>query len=115
MTVTVSDGPAIVAGYAYKLQIETDVAMFPVGCTLIAQVRAKVSDSTVLATLTTANGGLTRISDTVIEITIPAPATAALQVGSVVLDVVRTDLEPDRHLNFHLEIPVIKPVTRGLG
>jgi len=33
----------------------------------------------------------------------------------VVLDVVRTDLELDRHLNFHLEIPVIKPVTRGLG
>jgi hypothetical protein len=27
---------------------------------------------------------------------------------------VRTDLEPDRHLNFTLEIPVIRPVTRGL-
>jgi len=114
MTVTVSDGPAIVAGYDYTLQIETDVATFPVGCVLTAQVRAKVSDNAVLATLTTANGGLTRISETVLEITIPAPATTTLQVGSVVLDVVRTDLEPDRHLNFHLEIPIIKPVTRGL-
>lgn len=114
MTVTVSDGPAIVAGYDYTLQIETDVATFPVGCALTAHVRAKVSDNAVLATLTTANGSLTRITDTVLEITIPAAATAALQVGSVVLDVVRTDLEPDRHLNFHLEIPVIKPVTRGL-
>ena len=27
--------------------------------------------------------------------------------GSVVMDVVRTDLHPDRHLNFTLEIPVI--------
>ena len=78
MTVTVSDGPAIVAGYAYTLQIETDGATFPVGCTLIAHVRGKVSDSTVLATLSTANGGLTRLSDTILEITIPAPATAAL-------------------------------------
>lgn len=114
MSVTVSDGPAIVAGYEYKLQIQTDGGTFPVGCTLTAHVRAKVSDSTVLATLTTANGGLTRISDTVLEITISPTATAVLHVGSVVLDVVRTDLEPDRHLNFHLEIPVIKPVTRGL-
>jgi len=27
---------------------------------------------------------------------------------------VRTDLDPDRHLNFILEIPVARPVTRGL-
>lgn len=114
MSVTVSEGPALIAGYAYKLQLETDVATFPEGCTLTAHVRTKVSATTVLANLTTANGGLTRLSDTVLEISIPGHATASLNAGSVVLDVVRTDLEPDRHLNFNLEIPVIMPITRGL-
>jgi hypothetical protein len=114
MTVSVSDGPAIVAGYEYRLQLEADSSVFPAGCTLAAQVRARVSDIAVIATLTTENGGLARISDTVVEITIPPAATANLPPGSVVMDMVRTDLDPDRHLNFTLEIPVIRPVTRGL-
>ena len=114
MSVSVSDGPAIVAGYEYKLHLEADSPVFPEGCSLTAHVRARVSDSTVIATLTTANGGLARISDTVVEITIPPAATAGLSPGSVFMDMVRTDLEPDRHLNFALEIPVVRPVTRGL-
>lgn len=115
MSVMVSEGPAIVAGYAYRLQLEADTPVFPSGCSLTAHVRAKVSDSAVVATLTTANGGLLRIADTVVEIVIPAAATAGLGPGSVVMDMVRTDLEPGLHLNFTLEIPVIRPVTRGLG
>ena len=114
MSVSVSDGPAIVAGYEYKLQLEADSPVFPEGCSLTAHVRARVSDSAVIATLTTANSGLVRISDTVVEITIPPAATASLPPGSVVMDMVRTDLEPDRHLSFTLEIPVVRPVTRGL-
>ncbi len=114
MSVSVSDGPAIVAGYEYRLQLEADSPVFPAGCALTAHVRAKVSDSTIIATLTTDNGGLTRISDTLVEITIPPAATAGLSPGSVVMDMVRTDLDPERHLNFALEIPVIRPVTRGL-
>lgn len=115
MSVTVSEGPAIVAGYEYRLQLEADAPVFPSGCSLTAHVRTKVSDSAVIVTLTTANGGLFRIADTVVEIAIPPAATAGLAPGSVVMDVVRTDLDPDQHLNFTLEIPVIRPVTRGLG
>ena len=114
MSVTVSDGPAIVAGYEYKLQVEAESPVFPAGCALTAHVRSKVSDSNIIATLTTANGGLARISDTVVEITIPPGSTANLSAGTIVMDVVRTDLHPDLHLNFTLEIPVIRPVTRGL-
>jgi hypothetical protein len=114
MSVSVSDGPAIVAGYEYRLRLEAESSVFPAGCALTAQVRAKVSDSAVIATLTTANGGLARISDTVVEVTIPPTATANLPPGSVVMDMVRTDLDPERHLSFTLEIPVIRPVTRGL-
>jgi hypothetical protein len=114
MSVSISDGPAIVAGYEYRLQLEADNPVFPAGCELTAHVRAKVSDSVLIATLTTANGGLARISNTVVEIVISPSATTGLRPGSVVMDMVRTDLEPDRHLSFTLEIPVIRPVTRGL-
>ena len=74
MSVSVSNGPAIVAGYEYRLQLEADSPVFPAGCALAAQVHAKVSDSAVIATLSTGNGGLARISDTVVEITIPPAA-----------------------------------------
>ena len=114
MSVSISDGPAIVAGYEYRLQLEADSPVFPAGCALAAHVRAKISDNTIIATLTTANGGLTRVSDTIVEIAIPPAATADLSPGSVAMDMVRTDLEPGRHLNFILEIPVVRPVTRGL-
>lgn len=114
MSIVVSEGPAIVAGYEYKLQIEAESPIFPAGCTLAAQVRSKVSDTSVIATLSTANGGLVRITDTIVEVIIPPTATSSLAAGSVFMDMVRTDLSPDRHLNFNLEIPVIRPVTRGL-
>jgi len=115
MSVEVAEGPAIVAGYEYRLQVEAASPVFPAGCTLTAHVRSKVSDSTMIATLTTANGGLTRMSDTIVEIVIPPTATTNLAAGTIVMDVVRTDVHPDLHLNFTLEIPVIRPVTRGLS
>lgn len=115
MSVSIAEGPAIMAGYEYRLQLEASGPIFPSGCSLTAQLRKKVSDPDILAILTTANGGLTRLSDTTLEITLPASASAGLPAGSVVMDMVRTDLTPDRHLNFFLEIPVIRPVTRGLG
>lgn len=114
MSVSVTDGPVIVAGYAYRLQLEAESPVFPEGCSLAADVRARVSDTAIIATLTTANGGLARISDNAIVVVIPPAATASLPPGSVVMDMVRTDLEPDQHLGFSLEIPVIRPVTRGL-
>jgi len=114
LSVSVSEGPAIVAGYEYRLQLEADSPIFPAGCALTAQVRGKVSAGAVIATLTTANGGLNRITDTIVEVLLPPAVTVHIPAGSVVMDLVRTDLEPDRHLNFILEIPVVRPVTRGL-
>jgi hypothetical protein len=114
VSVTIVDGPAIVAGYPYRLQIEADAALFLEGAVFVADVRVKVSATSVVATLTTANGGLLRVSDTVLELAIASEASASLGAGSVVLDVVRTDLMPPRHLSFFLEIPVVLPVTRGM-
>lgn len=114
MSVEVHACPAIVAGYEYRVQIEAEGQLFPVGCDLVSHVRTKTSATDIVTTLSTGNGGLVRLSDTTLELVIPGPATAALPAGSVVADIVRTDLDPDRHLQFTLEIPVLRPVTRGL-
>ncbi|MCB1502839.1 MAG: hypothetical protein KDK07_24190 [Bauldia sp.] len=114
MSVTIVDGPAIVAGYPYRLQIEAETPLFPHDAVFAAEVRARVSAASVIATLTTANGGLLRVSDTVLELAIAPEVTTGLGAGSVILDVVRTDLIPPRHLAFFLEIPVVLPVTRGM-
>lgn len=114
MTVSVSDGPAIIIGYEYRLQIEAEADLFPAEAQLTGQLRSKVSAASVLATLSTGNGGIRRVSVRTLELVIPPEVTAPLSPGSAVLDLVRTDLTPPRHLSFLLEIPVVRPVTRGL-
>lgn len=111
------DGAPIRIGYEWRqrLSVPTTPAPFPSGVTFTSHVRANRSDTTVLATLTTDNGGLVRISDTEIDIVIPVSATTVMQAGTVVMDIVRTDTAPDVHLGFELKIPVILPVTRGLA
>jgi hypothetical protein len=115
MSVSISDGPAIFIGYEYRLQIEAEDDLFAVGATFAGQLRARVSAAMPVTTLTSANGGVIRLSDRVVELVVPADATACLAPGSAVLDLVRTDLTPPRHLAFMLDIPVVQPVTRGLG
>ncbi|MGO4917660.1 hypothetical protein [Pseudogemmobacter sp. W21_MBD1_M6] len=63
---------------------------------------------------TAAQASLIRQSDTSLDLVIPAAVTALMTAGSVTLDVVRTDVQPDLHLGFALDIPVMMPVTRGL-
>ena len=50
-----------------------------------------------------------------LELSLTPSQTAGLSPGRVMLDLVRTDLEPDLHLGFLIEIPVMLPVTRGLS
>lgn len=114
LTVSVSDGPAIIIGYEYRLQIEAEADLFPAMAQLAGQLRSKVSAAQVLATLSIGNGGIRRMSVRTLELVIPPETTATLSPGSAVLDLVRTDLIPPRHLAFLLEIPVVRPVTRGL-
>ncbi|SEP03083.1 hypothetical protein SAMN04490248_12046 [Salinihabitans flavidus] len=111
---TLAEGPTILIGYEYRLQIEADTPLFPQGAALAAQLRMQLADETVIADLSSAGGDLVRISDRVLEMRIAPQITAQMSVGSVVLDMVRTDLQLPRHLGFFLEIPVSLPVTRGL-
>ena len=114
MSSCIVEGPAILVGYVYRLQIETEAPLFPEGCILHAQIRQKPSVAEILAELSTEDGSLRRLSDHLLELTIPPAATAVMAVGHVVLDMVRCDVTPALPLGFSLEIPVMLPVTRGL-
>ena len=114
MTTNTFEGPAILIGYAYTLQVEADTPLFPETGAYRAHVREKISAAQIAADLASGNGGIVRLSDYEIEIAIPATATAEMKPGSVLFDVVRTDTDPDLHLNFFIEVPVMLPVTRGL-
>jgi hypothetical protein len=109
------EGPVILIGYAWRLQIEAEAPVFAEGARYVGHLRLKPSDSTLLAELSSADGGIEHISTTVLELSLTPSQTAGLSPGRAVLDLVRTDLEPDLHLGFLLEIPVMLPVTRGLS
>ncbi|SFL11528.1 hypothetical protein SAMN05444421_1331 [Celeribacter marinus] len=114
-TTTVTEGPAVLIGYAWRLQIEAEAPVFTEGASYAGQIRERPNAADVLATLTSADLGILRISDTLLELALRPDQTAGLAPGRVVLDLVRTDLAPDLHLGFLLELPVILPVTRGLA
>lgn len=113
-SVHVQEGPVILIGYEYRLQLQAEADLFPDAAHFAGQMRAAVADTTVLASLTTANGGLLRRDDRTLEIVLSPEVTAGLMPGRVVLDLVRTDPDPDQHLGVLLDIPVALPVTRGL-
>lgn len=116
MSITsLTEGPAILIGYPWRLQLEAAAPVFVEGAGYAGQLRARASDAEVLTTITSATGGVLRLSDTELELVLRADQTSGLASGRVVLDLIRVDLDPDLHLGFFLEIPVMLPVTRGLS
>lgn len=111
-SVQVQEGPVILIGYEYRLQLQAEADLFPEEASFAGQVRSAISAATVVAELSSAAGSVLRVDVRTLEIVFVPAATASLTPGGVVLDLVRTDLEPDRHLGFVLEIPVALPVTR---
>jgi hypothetical protein len=87
--------------------------LFPVGATFVAHVRSAPEDETILATLTTSNGGLTRIDDDAVLIAIGGDLSGDWAAAPVYLDIVRTD-GTDQHLGIRVEITVQISTTRGV-
>jgi hypothetical protein len=112
MTLSVQEGPVILIGYEYRLQLEAEADLFPESASFVGHVRSAFTAATVVAALSTAAGSVLRVDGRTLEIVLPPDVTASLAPGGIVLDLVRTDLTPDRHLGFVLEIPVVLPVTR---
>lgn len=114
-------GPVIERGYPFsiRLSIATTPGLFPEGAAITGHVKAKRTDTTPLAVLSTGTGELVRVSDTVLDLTIPGDVTSTFPVASagapalatVIMDFVRTDLADLQHLHFSLQVPVMVPVT----
>jgi hypothetical protein len=110
--VHVQEGPVILIGYEYRLQLQAEADLFPEGASFVGQVRSAITAATMVAELSTAAGNVLRVDGRTLEIVLTPDVTVNLAPGGIVLDLVRTDLTPDRHLGFVLEIPVALPVTR---
>lgn len=114
MATTTQYARPIVAGYAWaqRVRVTASVPTFPDGVALTSHIRRTVADPTVMATLSTADGSLVRIDDDTIELRLSPSASAAWKPGTVILDLVRTDLDTPQHLSPRLTVPVVQPVTR---
>lgn len=112
MTTSLQEGPVILIGYEYRLQLQAEADLFPEDASFAGQVRSVITAATVAAELSSAAGTVLRVDVRTLEIVLAPEVTANLVPGMVVLDLVRTDLSPDRHLGFVLEVPVALPVTR---
>ncbi len=112
MTTSLQEGPVILIGYEYRLQLQAEADLFPEGASFAGQVRGAISAATMVAEVSSAAGSVLRVDGRTLEIVLAPDVTASLAPGGIVLDLVRTDLTPDRHLGFVLEIPVVLPVTR---
>ena len=108
------EGPAILLGYAYQLRLEAESDLFPETARFLAHLRTTPSSDQVLAVVASEAGGFLRISDREMDLMLSAEQTSSLPLGQVVLDIIRTDLDPLQHLGLFLELPVLQPVTRDI-
>ena len=65
---TTFEGPAILPGYAYRLRLVSEHALFPEVARFVAQIRVGPSSDNVLAEISSAAGGFERISDTELDL-----------------------------------------------
>ena len=84
------------------------------GWTFEAALRDNVDDAEPLLTLTSANGGMSVFdgANGRVEFIITSEQTEALPTGTIVFDVLRTDIDPGPVWLFGGKFPVRKPVTR---
>lgn len=112
-------GRAITLGYPWTIKVQMtpatvgDPPYFPDGVELLAHVRYKTEDTAILTTLSTLNQNIVRIDDNTISITVPGSASENWKPGKVVLDLARTDVDPDTYVGIKLTVPTRLPVTRG--
>ena len=108
-------GKAIQTGCEWRLKIKitsSALAAFPTTARFSASVRRDSADGDLLITMSSAAGSVIRVDGNTLELVLKGTDTAAWSAGTVVLDVIRTDLTQKIHLGFELEIPVKRSVTR---
>lgn len=91
----------------------SDTALVPEGVEIRSQVRQNEHAVTAIATLTTENGGIERVSDDAFDIVLTADQTEACEVGRVVMDFWRMDTEYPANYGFKLSVKVEQGPTRA--
>lgn len=113
MPVRTIEGQGIIVGYPWRNRLKTvdrdggaGAVLFPAGAEVRVQVKAsRASDALIVLTI---GNGLTRISDTELDIEIGAAQTALLKPGTTAfMSFVRTDLIPHEAIRIGLRIPVV--------
>lgn len=109
-------GKIITAGYEWSIRLSfaNSAITFPAGATFTSQVRRDPAAEDVIATLTTANGGIVRVDDKTLDIKIAGSVSMDWPDRIAYIDVVRTDTNPKQHLGFELRVPVRRAITRGV-
>lgn len=108
----------IYIGYPWGLRLRfiSPIPQFPEGTALRAQFRRESKAARVIAEITSGDG-ITHIDEETIEIRLTAEQTEGMPqgdagVGSVVMDLVRTDIPEGGHLGIVATIKTVTPVTR---
>lgn len=108
-------GKAIQTGCEWRLKIKitsSALAVFPTTAKFSATIRKDSADGVELVTLSSEAGSIMRVDGNTIELLLKGTDTANWSAGTVVMDVIRTDLTQKIHLGFDLEIPVKRTITR---
>ena len=85
MATSLQEGPVILIGYEYRLQLQAEADLFPDGASFAGQMRSAISAAAVLAVLSSAARSVRRVDDRTLEIILAPAVTGALAPGSVVL------------------------------
>ena len=89
MTTSLQEGPVILIGYEYHLQLQAEVDLFPEGAIFAGQVRSAICAASMVAELSSAAGSVLRVDDRTLEIVLAPAVTASLTPGGVVLEIGR--------------------------
>lgn len=113
----------LIPGFPWSIELQhtTDpvqspaAVFFPPGCQLRASVRAlarTIPNPPVLTTLTTAAGTIVVQDPQTIVVSIPVSVSREwTALTHVMFDVIRTDVVPDQHLGYRVEIPIVRSLT----
>lgn len=109
-------GQIITAGYDWAIQLSfaKSPITFPETAKFVAQIRRSRDDENVLATLSTDNGNIVRLSVNTLQLRLPGALSEGWPDRQAHIDIVRVDGDLRQHLGVMLVVPVRRPITRGL-
>ena len=107
-------GKAIYAGFDWRYRfVVRGSKVLPAAINMVGQVRPSPTSDTVLTTLSTADGPITKINATTVEVFIDNTISAAwTEISKVSFDLISIDDDEPQHLGFLITVPVRRAITK---